>query len=31
VSKNTVIVSIVWLALAGGIYYLMEGMLIQIR
>jgi aspartyl protease family protein len=26
-SKSTVIVSIVWLALAGGIYYLMEGML----
>jgi aspartyl protease family protein len=26
-SRNTVIVSIVWLALAGGIYYLMDGML----
>lgn len=26
-SKSTVIVSIVWLALAGGIYYLMEGVL----
>jgi aspartyl protease family protein len=26
-SKNTLIVSIVWLALAGGIYYLMDGML----
>jgi aspartyl protease family protein len=26
-SKNTLIVSIVWLALAGGIYYLMDDML----
>jgi aspartyl protease family protein len=26
-SKSTVIVSIIWLVLAGGIYYLMDGML----
>jgi aspartyl protease family protein len=26
-SKNTIIVAIIWLALAGGIYYLMDGIL----
>jgi len=26
-SKNTIVVSIIWLALAGGIYYLMDGII----